>query len=47
MRILIADDQATAALLLRRFLERMGNEVSVAADGVEAWEAFKCSILPS
>jgi two-component system chemotaxis response regulator CheY len=43
MRVLIAEDQPTSALLLRRFLERMGNEVALAADGVEAWEMLQTS----
>jgi two-component system chemotaxis response regulator CheY len=37
MRILIAEDQATSALYLRRTLERLGHEVIVATDGLEAW----------
>ena len=41
MRILIAEDQAVAALFLRRTLERMGHEVAVAADGEAAWEAVR------
>ena len=41
MRILIAEDQAVAAIFLRRTLERMGHEVAVAADGEAAWEAVR------
>ena len=37
MKILIAEDQATTALFLRRILERMGHEVTVAVDGEDAW----------
>jgi len=37
MRILIAEDQATSALFLRRTLERLGHDVIAAADGNEAW----------
>jgi diguanylate cyclase (GGDEF)-like protein len=37
LKILIAEDQAPTALFLRRILERMGHEVTVAADGTEAW----------
>ena len=37
MRILIAEDQLTSALFLRRTLERLGHEVIVATDGTEAW----------
>ncbi len=46
MKILIAEDQPTAALLLRRFLECMGNEVFAAADGVEAWNALQTEHVP-
>jgi diguanylate cyclase (GGDEF)-like protein len=41
MKILIAEDQATSALFLRRTLERMGHEVTVAVDGVEAWDLLE------
>jgi len=41
MRILIAEDQAASALFLRRSLERMGHEVTVAVDGEEAWQALQ------
>ena len=37
MKILIAEDQPTAALYLRRTLEKMGHEADVAPDGEEAW----------
>ncbi len=37
MNILIAEDQALAAIFLRRTLEKMGHEVTVAPDGEEAW----------
>jgi diguanylate cyclase (GGDEF)-like protein len=37
VKILIAEDQAPTALFLRRILERMGHEVTVARDGAEAW----------
>ncbi|QEH36379.1 Response regulator PleD [Aquisphaera giovannonii] len=40
MKILVAEDQATAALFLRRTLERMGHEVEVTPDGEAAWEAL-------
>jgi diguanylate cyclase (GGDEF)-like protein len=36
MKILIAEDQATSALFLRRTLERMGHEAVVAINGLEA-----------
>jgi two-component system cell cycle response regulator len=37
MKILVAEDQAMSALMLRRTLERMGHEVTVATDGAQAW----------
>jgi diguanylate cyclase (GGDEF)-like protein len=37
LKILVAEDEAMSALFLRRTLERMGHEVTVAADGAEAW----------
>jgi len=43
MKILIAEDQAPSALFLRRTLERLGHEVTLAADGVEAIEAMERS----
>jgi diguanylate cyclase len=36
MKILIAEDQPTAALFLRRMLEKMGHQVIIAADGESA-----------
>ena len=38
MKFLIAEDDSTSALVLRRSLERLGHEVVVAADGEEAWK---------
>ena len=40
MRILLADDEPLARLVLRRLLERMGHEVILANDGQEALEAL-------
>ena len=37
MNILIAEDQPTAALVLRRMLEKLGHRVVVAPDGETAW----------
>lgn len=37
MRVLVADDEPTAATILARSLERWGLEVVVAHDGEEAW----------
>jgi CheY-like chemotaxis protein len=36
--VLVAEDAATFALVLRRVLERMGLNVTVARDGQTAWE---------
>ena len=41
MHILIAEDQASSALILRRLLEKLGHEVTVASHGLEAWEMFQ------
>jgi diguanylate cyclase (GGDEF)-like protein len=46
MKILIAEDQCASALLLRRTLERMGHEVTVAGDGEEAWEIIRGGNVP-
>jgi DNA-binding response OmpR family regulator len=37
MRILIADDDAVSVLALEAMLAKRGHEVTVAADGEEAW----------
>lgn len=41
MKILIAEDQAPAALYLRRTLERMGHRPAFAPDGEAAWEILE------
>jgi two-component system chemotaxis response regulator CheY len=41
MRILVADDDPMTVTFLRWTLERMGHEVSCAADGLEAWEMLE------
>lgn len=41
VRVLVAEDDTVSALTFRRSLERAGYEVSVAADGEEAWELLK------
>jgi diguanylate cyclase (GGDEF)-like protein len=46
MNILIAEDQPTAALFLRRMLEKMGHEVVVAADGEAAWQIVRNGNTP-
>lgn len=38
MRILVAEDDSVSALILRRTLEKMGYEVTVVRDGLEAWD---------
>ena len=40
MRILIAEDDATSRLLLKRVLESWGYEVEVTRDGAEAWRCL-------
>ena len=46
MKILIAEDQAPSALFLRRTLENMGHEVTVAPDGEQAWRLVKSGHAP-
>jgi diguanylate cyclase (GGDEF)-like protein len=41
MKILIAEDQPTSALLLRHLLTRLGHQVDVAGDGEIAWEMIR------
>ncbi len=41
MKILIAEDQPTAALFLRRMLESMGREVVAVAEGEPAWQLVR------
>jgi diguanylate cyclase (GGDEF)-like protein len=41
MKILIAEDQPPAALYLRRTLEKMGHEASIAFDGEQAWQIIQ------
>jgi two-component system cell cycle response regulator len=43
MKILIAEDQPTSALLLRHSLARLGHQVDVAGDGEVAWEMIRDS----
>ncbi len=48
MKILIAEDQPPAALYLRRTLEKMGHEATVAPDGEQAWQIvqqWRCTAL--
>jgi diguanylate cyclase (GGDEF)-like protein len=46
MKILIAEDQAVAALYLRRTLERLGHEATVAPDGEQAWRLVQSGEAP-
>jgi diguanylate cyclase (GGDEF)-like protein len=41
MKVLIAEDDPVSALFLRRLLERMGHQVTVASDGEAAWLAVR------
>lgn len=46
MRVLIAEDDGVARLVLRRALEDLSYTVHVAKDGTEAWEAFQKEGFP-
>ena len=46
MKVLIAEDNAPSALFLRRTLEGLGHEVTVALDGAQAWEAIQRAHVP-
>ncbi len=46
MRVLIAEDDATSRLLLKRVLESWGYEVMVTKDGAEAWQALQAEGAP-
>ena len=46
MKTLIAEDQPASAFLIRRLLERLGHEVTVATDGVAAWRAIETTRYP-
>ena len=41
MRILIADDERVALMILKRDLEKWGHEVVLANNGAEAWQRFQ------
>ena len=41
MRVLVADDEPTSRLLLRRAIERLAHDCEVAADGLVAWEMLQ------
>ena len=46
MKILIAEDQPTSALYLRRTIEKLGHEVTVAPDGEVAWQKLLEGDIP-
>src|ERR1019366_9022522 len=46
MKILIADDDDVSRLALEAMLTKRGYEVALAADGIEAWEAFQGEDAP-
>ncbi|HEY5387227.1 MAG TPA: diguanylate cyclase [Thermoleophilia bacterium] len=46
MRILIAEDDVTSRLLLKRVLENWGHEVTVTIDGAEAWQVLRADDAP-
>ncbi|MGQ9488489.1 MAG: diguanylate cyclase [Armatimonadota bacterium] len=46
MRVLIAEDDGVARLVLRRALEELGYTVHTAKDGSEAWKAFQKEGFP-
>jgi type IV pilus assembly protein PilB len=41
MKILIAEDDSTSALVLRKSLEKLGHDVTVASDGMTAWNLLR------
>ena len=47
MRILVADDEGTTRLKLEGLLTKLGYEVLIARDGVEAWEILQRDDSPT
>ena len=43
MRILIADDDASCRLILRKSLEKLGHECDQAKDGAQAWQMYQAA----
>src|SRR5450755_2450414 len=41
MKILFAEDDAVSRVILTARLKKMGHDVIVAGDGIEAWDAFR------
>lgn len=46
MKILIAEDESGAALILRRTLEKHGHSVTVTTNGAQAWEILQKESFP-
>lgn len=46
MKVLIAEDDKIAAMMLQRVLEQQGYEVILADDGQTAWETFQKEVFP-
>ena len=44
MRILIAEDEKVARVMLRKTLLKMGHEVLIAEDGLSAWEIYQSEL---
>ncbi|PYX91203.1 MAG: hypothetical protein DMG67_10820, partial [Acidobacteria bacterium] len=47
LRVIVADDSAVSREVLRRLLEAWGYEVTLAKDGVEAWELLQSGDIPT
>jgi len=41
MKILVAEDNSTSMILLKKTLEKWGYEVLTAEDGIKAWNMFQ------
>jgi diguanylate cyclase (GGDEF)-like protein len=46
MRVLIAEDDLTSRLLLKKVLQKWGYDVTVTTNGAEAWEALQAADAP-
>src|SRR5260370_31428647 len=47
LRVIVADDSAVGREPLRRFVERWGDDVSLASDGSEAWDLLQDGAAPT
>lgn len=45
MRVLIAEDDAVARMILRLSIEKLGHECLVAEDGLQAWEMYQDALI--